>query len=190
MVKPRDLTETQQKLWEASVFFGKFLVAGAFFHLLVVLDLNTSWAQQPLARSSAAAMNFLGFESVSSGSTVLVAGQVFEVTRDCLGWKSIAALAGLGFASNLRNPIYLLAGSIAIVVANFVRVVTTLLLAQYLSFNLVHGTMWRWGLAAATLLVWIGWLGAEKHGEPLYYFGRALTRVREPFYREFWKAYA
>lgn len=153
--------ERQQRLLDALFFFGRFLLAGAVFHALLFWRPDTTPLQTGLASITAAILSMTGVESTSYGVMIASEGSFFEVTQDCLGWKSMAAFLALGFASRLRDYRYAAAGLAVIAVANLLRTVSTLYLAQFVSFDLVHGTLWKWGLTLVTLAAWIYWTAAE-----------------------------
>lgn len=161
-----EMDEKQRKLYRTSVFLGKLLVAGAVFQALVFLYPSTYGIQSWFAGLVSGILEFLGVEASASGYFVLLESGTYRITQDCLGWKSIAAFTGLMFASSsMRNHYrFLLSGIAIILVANVVRVVSTVYLSHtgVLSFSIIHGTLWRWGLTAVVMVLWIYWF--REHG--------------------------
>lgn len=159
MFEDRELSEKQQKMLEANIFLGKMLAVGAVFHLILWAYPDTSWLQARYADFIAYLMNFFGY-SFRAESVFILPG--YEITQDCLGWKSVMAFTALVFSSTSRyrdNLRYILAGAGIIIVANTVRILTTIHLSELglISFEIIHGFLWKWSLTALVLLGWIIW---------------------------------
>jgi len=166
-----EMDEKQRKLAKTSVFLGKLLLAGLLFRAVLFLDPDSIFLQSRLADLISGILNLTGFNSSTEGIFVFSGSDIYEITRDCLGWKSMSAFAGLMFASaSLReNYRFLILGLFAIAVANIIRIITTIYLGHFdiLSFSIIHGTLWRWGLTAVVLLLWTYWL-ARKDMQTFY----------------------
>lgn len=159
MFEGRKLSEKQEKLLEANIFLGKMLAVGAVFHMVLWLYPDTSGIQAYYAEIIASIMNFFGY-SFRAESVFILPG--YEITQDCLGWKSMMAFTALVFSSTKRyrkNLKYVLAGTAVILVANTVRIITTIHLSEIglISFEIIHGFLWKWSLTALVLIAWIYW---------------------------------
>ena len=161
-----ELSQRQEKLLETNIFLAKMLAVGAIFHGILYIYPNTVPVQAVFSDFIAGLMNFFGY-SFSSPSVYIVQGSTaYEITQDCLGWKSMMAFTALMYASPgklSKHLKYLFAGLGVIVLANIVRVVTTIHLTELglISFEIVHGFLWKWSLTAVVLVVWIYWF--RKH---------------------------
>lgn len=157
-----ELTERQERLLDTNIFLGKMLLVGAVFHLILYIYPNTVPVQEAFAEIITRIMNYMGYGFTSESVYILKETSAYEITQDCLGWKSMMAFTALMYASPgklRRNLKYLGAGLVAIAVANVVRVVTTIHLSELgiISFEIIHGVLWKWSLTAIVLLAWIVW---------------------------------
>jgi len=154
-----NLDERQQKLLESNIFLGKMLAIGAIFHLILWIYPDTSGIQAKYAEFITVLMNTLGYNFRAESVYVLPG---YEITQDCLGWKSIMAYTALVISSaeNVRKNIkYILAGIGVIMTANVVRIITTIHLSELglISFEVIHGFLWKWSLTGIVLVSWIYW---------------------------------
>lgn len=154
-----DLDERQEKVLEANIFLGKMLLIGGIFHSILWIYPDTSWIQARYAEFIAGIMNQLGY-TFRAESVYILPG--YEITQDCLGWKSIMAFTALIVSSTTKireNLKYIFAGIAAIMLANVVRIVTTIHLSEIglISFEVIHGFLWKWSLTALVLVAWIYW---------------------------------
>jgi len=154
-----NLDERQQKLLESNIFLGKMLAIGAIFHLILWIYPDTSGIQAKYAEFITVLMNTLGYNFRAESVYVLPG---YEITQDCLGWKSIMAYTALVISSaeNVRKNIkYILAGIGVIMTANVVRIITTIHLSELglISFEVIHGFLWKWSLTGIVLISWIYW---------------------------------
>lgn len=164
--------ETQEKLWDTSVFLAKMLLAGSIFQAILFLYPDTVPIQSFLAEWTAFAARIIGLEAYSQGIDIYIGAEIYRISQDCLGWKSIAAFTALIYASSdsLSNNLrFVSIGILAIIAANFVRIITTVYLGhlEIISFSLVHGIFWKWGLTLVILVLWLVWLN-QRADEPLY----------------------
>jgi exosortase/archaeosortase family protein len=102
-----------------------------------------------------------GFEQ--QGFLLIGEGANYLITRDCLGWKSMAAFVALVFASteNIRKEAgIILTGILGLGAANILRIVSTVMLSEagIISFDIVHTFLWRWGMTFLVLAIWYLWL--------------------------------
>lgn len=123
-------------------------------------------------------LNMSDIEAVNVGKRIFTDKSVYVIVQDCLGWKSMAMFLGLIWASTrrtLEHANYILAGLGALVIANIVRVFSTVYLAEagIISFEIIHGVLWRWSLSIVVLGLWLYWLKNRKDEE------RFESRIRE-----------
>lgn len=154
-----ELGERQRNMLEANIFLAKMLLIGGVFHAILWIYPDTSWLQARYAEFITGIMNQLGY-SFRAESVYILPG--YEITQDCLGWKSIMAFTALVVSSTPRikeNLKYIIAGTGAIMLANIVRIVTTIHLSEIglISFEVIHGFLWKWSLTAIVLVAWIYW---------------------------------
>ncbi|WEL19297.1 exosortase/archaeosortase family protein [Candidatus Nanohalococcus occultus] len=149
-------TERQEKLLAASKFLFRLLVLGVVFRAIIFLVPTMIPLQKAFAAASTFLLEFL-IPEVSRSGIDIMAGEWFRVTRDCTGWKSIAALTGISIASKTWTKSFWGKGVLLIAGANLLRIVTIIYLdySGIASFDLVHGFLWRWGLTAVVLGYWI-----------------------------------
>jgi len=108
-----------------------------------------------------------GIEATSTGIRILTDKSVYVIVQDCLGWKSMAMFVALIYASTKRTleyADYIIGGLLVIFIANILRVFSTIYLAEaeIISFEVIHGVLWRWSLTLIVLGLWIYWLRQRK----------------------------
>lgn len=161
----REMNKRQRKLFETSLFLGRLLTAGIIFQLILFLYPSTYGIQAWFAGLISTLLGFTGLETTKEGIFILLDGASYRVTQDCLGWKSMAVFTGLMFASSSLRKHYrfLLAGIAVLLLANTVRVVSTVYLSHtgIISFSIIHGTLWKWGLTAVVLGLWVYWFRSQ-----------------------------
>lgn len=180
---PEEFTETQQKLYQTLMFMGKLLIAGAVFQAILYIYPNTTSLQAFFAQIIGAMLSSTGINSTINGISILTSQAEYVITQDCLGWKSMAAFLGLMYASTertLENLTFILQGIAIVIIANIIRVYTTVVLAErgIISFDLIHDVLWSWSLTFLVLGIWIYWLLELKDREPIYQ-QRIKERARE-----------
>lgn len=160
----------QDRYRETFSFLSKLLFAGIIFRLAILIGPDMTFFQQWLAAISGWLLDLLGYSFTVDG--ILLRGEPtnYLITRDCLGWKSIAAFVALVFASteDLRNEVEILAlGALGLAAANVLRVVTTIVLSEagVISFEIVHTFLWRWGMTLLVLGIWYLWLNDRLNPE-------------------------
>jgi exosortase/archaeosortase family protein len=162
MIDPEEFNERQEKLFELVKFFSRLLLVGLFFRLILWIYPDTSGFQAFTAEIITFIMNLIGYNFSVEGFRILTSGVDYIITQDCTGWKSGMALIGLVYASTgklMKHCRFLALGLLGIFVANLIRVVTTIMLADagIISFDIVHGFLWRWGLTAVVFAIWAFW---------------------------------
>ncbi len=160
-----ELDETQRKLYYTSLFLGKLLLVGLVFRAILFIYPSTYGLQEGFAELMAGMLNLIGIDAASDQIFVYVGAETYRITQDCLGWKSAAAFTGLVAASpgSRRNKaFFLMLGIAALLVANVFRVITTIYLShiELISFEIIHGTLWKWGLTVLVLGMWVYWFRA------------------------------
>lgn len=169
MIQNRDVRSIedldQDKLRDASKFMLKLAVAGFIFRGVLYLSPETFFLESILAGITGNIIQLFEGGTRVLGNRILIGDHIFVVTQDCLGWKSIAAFSGLCWASDIidRGSI-LIKGFAVISIANVARIVSTVLMANYevISFELVHGLLWRWGLTFVVISMWAYWFRKTK----------------------------
>lgn len=157
-----EMRDHQQKLYKTSIFLTKLLVIGLFFRILIWVLPSTLGLQAGYAAALTSMINLLGVEAFHRGIDIYINDSIYRIIQDCLGWKSMVMYIGLTFASAGDREYkkilkYLLAGLILIQIGNIVRILTTIYLAEsgIISFEIIHGIFWTWGLAALILIIWL-----------------------------------
>lgn len=163
MISSEELNERQKKLFQALQFLAKLLVAGMVFRTIIWIYPDTSSIQSLTAEIVHLPLSLTFSEVSRDGFIVLIQDTRYVITQDCLGWKSVAAFISLVYASSkdLRNHLrYIFAGASLIIVANLVRIYTTIILAEkgVISFDIIHDFLWSWSLTILVILAWIYWM--------------------------------
>ncbi|MDY6773832.1 MAG: archaeosortase/exosortase family protein [Candidatus Nanohaloarchaea archaeon] len=159
----RGLDGRQERLFRIFSFLMKFLLLAAPFYLV----LGSGWEAEGLrgfiAGISASILQLLGIKATSSGTFVEVGNLLLDVTRDSTGWKSVAVLAALVFASPLEVGEKLkgvLVGVPLILAVNVLRIVSMVYAVTVwgVEYEFLHLFLWRWGLTGAVILLWASWI--------------------------------
>lgn len=182
MFTTTELTERQEKLNKTFLFMIKLLAAGAVFHLILNIYPDTYSLQTALAKQVKAITGVIGLDLQQQGIYLISDSARYYITQDCLGWKSMAMFTGLVFAGSarFRNHLkYVFGGIILIYVANIVRVVSTLYLAEHgiISFGIIHGVLWKWGLTALVLVMWVSWFKFAEIEEEAHVIERKIEQA-------------
>lgn len=159
----RDELERKPHYRETLNFMGKMLLAGILFRIVLFFNPDTQLFQAWLAEVSRVALDLFGYGFERQGFLLVGSGPDYLITRDCLGWKSMAAFVALVFASAekmRREAEILVIGVVGLALANVVRVVSTIILSEagVISFDVVHTFLWRWGMTILVLVIWYLWL--------------------------------
>ena len=183
MIDRSEFDETQENLFQTLMFMGKLLMAGAVFHFLLWLYPNTSAFQSFLAELVGAMLSATGFSIEVIRTSIFTSRAEYVITQDCLGWKSLAAFTGLMFASTsrtLENMNFVLQGFAVIILANIIRIYTTVFLAErgLISFSIIHDFFWSWSLTLLVFAIWAYWFLVLREREPIYQH-RIRKRVEE-----------
>lgn len=165
----KKLTSQQRQLWEVLVFLARFAVLAAPLHFLLWLNLDARLFQEMTATATAGFLSVFRPDVWVEGTSIFinsVSGLLqVEIIRECLGWKSWLALAGLMFAVR-RVPMKVRLLGIAmgvpvILAGNLIRLTTTVWATAefgFQFFEVVHSMLWQWGLVFLVLGFWVYWL--------------------------------
>jgi exosortase/archaeosortase family protein len=139
--------------------------------LYILLYINFSFLplQRFLAYVSYKTLTSLGYK-VSLKDIFLIVPRGLEalsigISWDSTGWKSIYTLMALVLAtpyqSLYKKSKFLLISIPSLFFLNFLRIITTILVAVNFGFNyfeIVHTFLWREGLIFAVVAIWYLWL--------------------------------
>lgn len=159
-----EMNERQLKLYQILTFFTKLLAVGLVFQTILYIYPDTRGLQALMAQLISVVVNPLMADPfVPSGIDIITEGEIYVISQDCLGWKSIAAYIALIFASSkkfLDHKKALVVGVLLIFIANIVRIVTTIFLAHggIVPFSVIHDVLWKWSLTGIVFVLWIIWL--------------------------------
>ena len=158
----KNLTEKQKKLFDTSVFLGKMLLLGIPFQLFLILQPDTGFFQELHAGLITDILTVLGYQASNQGIDIVMKNTIYRITQDCLGWKSMAAFTGLTLATEtkIKSLQVVAIGIFVLFLTNIIRILSTILLsdAGIISYSIIHGTLWKWGLTGIVLILWIAWL--------------------------------
>ena len=162
-----------KKLLQVLLFLIKFNLLAIPMYLAIYFNLELIPLQQFLADAVYAVLRFLGYD-VMKGGLVLTLTSGFTIANikmsvDCVGWKSMYALAALAIATPLPNDLkklkFIVAGVLAVAALNFARVLTTILAFYHFglqALDVVHTFLWREGLIITIVLIWLMWLKSAR----------------------------
>ena len=161
------MKDVDERLQKTAFFVGKLLLAGLVFRAIILISPSTYQLQSAFADMIAWMIKAAGIDAFSTGTRIFTDKSIYIIVQDCLGWKSMAAFLGLMWASTKRTLEYanfIMAGLGVLIVANIIRVFTTVYLAEagVISFEIIHGILWRWSLTVVVLGLWIYWLKLKK----------------------------
>lgn len=163
-----EVKASNPKLIQLSKFISKLFFAGIIFQVIIHFQPNFNYFQKWLAEITTISLNTISQGYYLQDITIIGnSGNSYVVTRDCTGWKSLAAFVSLIFASAdkfLKYYRYLFVGGFLIILANIARLITTVFLSEFglISFNIIHNFLWRWGLTGIVIILWFIWLKKGK----------------------------
>jgi len=169
----KKILERRKKLLAIIWFFIKVNLLAVPLYVLLYLDFSLPTVQTFLATATARTLQLLGY-GVTSENYVLTLITTNEIAKvdisvDCLGWKSMYALAALtlAVAYPLKKKIKFLFVALPVLFfINYLRMVSTLLFVLVYGFRyleIVHTLLWREGLIALVVVVWYLWLRQTKY---------------------------
>ena len=169
-IKPRKLSKNQEKQWDLLMFLVRLLILAAPLYALLSVPGILYSAQVSTTNLTALALNALGMHTTTDGTSVTIIDPNspfrFIISEDCTGWKSVMFLFALIFA--VRGPklksrlLGLGFGSLVIFAGNMARIIVTVLAERAYGLQtamLLHDWLFRLGLVALVLGLWVFWLG-------------------------------
>jgi exosortase/archaeosortase family protein len=167
-IKHTKLTPKQQKLWQTLLFFSRFMVLSVPLYIILMFGIDLSFLQYLVAINSYWMFKFLGFPVILNGFGLIVGTVnpfVFFITQDCTGWKSMLFFFALVFAVPKipwkKRMLGLGLGIPLIWLGNLGRILGVVLVERVYGVEtalITHDYIWRLGLIALVLLLWIVWL--------------------------------
>ncbi len=158
-----------------------FLIRFNLFAIPLYLIILTGFAWQPLMQFTQDAafyiLRILGADaSMSNGFIVVPVSNgnfAATVSWDSTGWKSMLAFFALVFATEfpLRKKLIGLLFIPVIYGINILRIVFVFFFVSKYDvsyYNLLHETLWSWGLIASVLLLWLVWMRYVRVPEKRY----------------------
>ena len=147
----------------------RFLIKFNLFAIPLYIILISGF-QLDLLKDITAGLSFLllkatGIDAALSGNLISLPTSSFaaSIDWDCTGCKSMLAFFALVFATDfpIRKKLYGLLFVPLIYIVNLLRIwfmfffVANFGLAHY---DILHSTIWSWGLIAAILIFWLVWM--------------------------------
>lgn len=167
-------TPFQVRLWNALVFLSRFAVLALPFHLILWTNFDAFFLQAIVAKAVFYLLSFSGIFVTHADNFLYVQTPflwAIEIIKDCVGWKSFLAFAGLVFAvrgaSAKTRILGLVAGAPVIFFGNIIRIYTSIyasLIFGTETFPLIHDVLWQGGLMVIVLVAWLCWMNYFKAG--------------------------
>lgn len=159
----------RKRLIEVLKFIIIFNLLAIPMYIVLYYNLSFEPLKNFLALLTTKTLSLFGIDAVQQDSFVnlLANNQLLkiEISFDSTGWKTLYALFALTLATPKRRIEeklkFLIWGLPLLFVVNFLRIVTTILVAVFYGFQyfeVVHIFLWREGLIAAVVLLWYLWL--------------------------------
>lgn len=171
----RKLSGREKKQLFLLVFLLRFLAFALPLWALLLLGVESYSIEKATARLVYLLIIALGYPAEFTEHmspellvpAVTLPGLQVGIIWDCVGWKSVLALLSLVWAvPGVENKKRLRALWLVPILLglNVVRLATTII-AGYLwgggAFDLVHLTLWRYGMMSIILLLWVWWMKKE-----------------------------
>jgi exosortase/archaeosortase family protein len=168
----------RKRLKTIAWFLIKFNLLAIPLYLLLYFNISYNPLQGFLASVSVPFINMFGHSAslvdYFGCDAPSIFGPGFErpvcISWDSTGWKSMYALAALVIAAPVagwKGKLKFLAVGIPLIfVINYLRIVTTILIALSFGwkyFEVVHTVLWREGLIIAVVLIWYLWLRRHRN---------------------------
>jgi exosortase/archaeosortase family protein len=156
-----------KKLIRMLVFLVKFNLLAIPMYLIILSGFQWIPLKETTAGLAYDMLRITGINANLEDSVITVPMNdnyfIASIDWDCTGWKSMFALFALIFATGfpLRRK---LAGLVLLPVLYFINIVRIWFMFYFASvygiayFDMVHATIWSWGLITAILILWIIWL--------------------------------
>jgi len=157
------IKKKDKRLYDALIFLIKFNILAIPMYLIIIFSLSFA----PLQEATAQISTSLIPDSSVSGTMIVIPMEggswAADINWDCTGWKSMYALFALIFATPfaLGKKLWGLLLIPLVCLINIFRIVFMFLFVKtygLANYELVHATLWSWGLVAAILILWIVWI--------------------------------
>jgi len=163
-------TQKKKIVKDVIFFLIKFNLLLIPFYAIIYFDISFYPLQIAFTNFLAAVLKLLNYQ-VSTSDFFMFLGESkypIDISRDCIGWKSMYSLFALVFATpgKTKNKLKFLYVWIPVLfVVNIFRVLITLLIGlnfglQYL--EVIHTFFWQEVMIIALILVWYLWLKKRK----------------------------
>ncbi len=158
-------------LFETLLFLVRLLVLAIPLYMVMYFSVDLSPLQSFVAWEASIVLDEMGYQVERTGSFMIVHGGSyaqpfrFYISPDSSGWKSLLLLSALMIAVPKvpwkKRSIGLSIGLPIVWLGNLARVVSIVVIERSYGLEagmLVHDMLWRLGLSALVLALWLGWL--------------------------------
>jgi exosortase/archaeosortase family protein len=161
------VSKKYQKLLKITKFLIKFNLFSIPLYLIILTGATWPALMRVTEGISFSLLRFIGVDASVSGGFIVVpvinGNFAATVSWDSTGWKSILAFFALVFATEfpLRKK---LIGMLFIPVIYFVNILRIVFMFFFVSrydvayYNLLHATLWSWGLIITIFVLWAAWM--------------------------------
>ena len=164
----------QRKLWDVFVFLLRFMLLAIPFNFLLWINFDAHSLQVLTAKAVSALLSFSGIENHVDDVVITVSHGFtwnIEIVKDCIGWKSFMAVAGLMFGVRgvrmKRRLTGILVAAPVVYVANIIRIFSSIYVPVVCAsnsesvlgmFNSIHQILWQGGLIVIVIAIWWVWM--------------------------------
>jgi exosortase/archaeosortase family protein len=174
-----------ERLRETLIFLLKLLALALPLYLVVWFSVDLHFLREAAASELEWALLGMGYSVEREGAMLTVSGGgpaypfTFYIVEDCTAWKSMlflfALIAAVPSIRWRRRLVGIVIGLPVLWFGNLLRNVSVVLLERTCGLEtamLVHDWLWRAGLMALVLAVWLAWWGWAR-GEKIWlrFFG-------------------
>lgn len=163
-------TQKKKVIRDVVVFLIKFNLLLIPFYAIIYFDISFYPLQIAFTNFIAAVLRLLNYRVLTSDFFLFLGEDKYpiDISRDCIGWKSVYSLFALVFATpgETKSKLKFLYIWIPVLfVVNIFRVLITLLIG--LNFGLyyleiIHTFFWQEVMIIALILIWYLWLKKRK----------------------------
>ncbi len=168
--------QEQQKLWHTLTFLVRLIVLSIPLYLIISLGINLYPLQYAVATNSHQILKFTGFHVMQDGASLTVGSESelkqpfsFTISEDSTAWKSMLFFFALVFAvpaiHTKKRLLGLLIGIPLVWIGNLIRVWGIVMVERGYGIQaalIAHDYLWRFGLIALVLVLWVFWLKFSK----------------------------
>ncbi|MBD3155783.1 MAG: hypothetical protein GF368_03955 [Candidatus Aenigmarchaeota archaeon] len=160
--------QTKKALKEVFVFLVKFNLLLLPFYAVIYFDINFYGLQAAFASFIGSILRLLGYSPQVSDIFIYVGDLPIDISRDCIGWKSMYSLLALVLASpgKLKNKGKFLGIWIpSLLVLNVFRVLIIILIGLNFGvkvLEITHKYIWQEIMIIAIIVIWYFWLKKVK----------------------------